>query len=411
MLRRDFLKIGASSLGLSLLPLGKGAWAAANSAGNGKRLVVVMLRGAVDGLNVVVPYADSNYYELRPTIAIARPGSEGGALDLDGQFGLHPALAPLMPLWQQKSLAFVHASGSPDETRSHFDAQDYLESGTPGVKSTADGWMNRLMRQLPEGHKPTAALSFGPTLPRIFAGSAKVATVPTGRAAERPMALDNGNVEAVFDALYDGQDALSLAYVEGKTARKTLLADLQQEMDMSSRGAPSPIGFAQDTERLARLIRQDPTIQLAFFDLGGWDTHVNQGAAVGQLAAHLKPLAEGLAAFQTALGDEYANTVVVVMSEFGRTAAENGNRGTDHGHGNAMWIMGGRVKGGHVYGTWPGLGSEQLHEARDLAVTTDYRAVLASLIRSHLNLSDEAVSQVFPQMPESASPLTGLVGA
>jgi uncharacterized protein (DUF1501 family) len=404
--RRSLLALTAAAAGVRLIPFGRSAFAA--SASGGKRLVVVFLRGAVDGLNVLVPYGESAYYDARPTIAIAPPGRDGGARDLDGHFGLHPALAALMPFWKDGSLAFVAASGSPDATRSHFDAQDYMESATPGVKATPDGWMNRLIGALPGKSTATTALSFGPTLPRILAGAHDVATVPLGRAATAPIPLDRPLINAAFDQLYTGDDALSRAYREGLAAHRKVMDELAQDMTAADNGAPSPAAFAQDTAHLARLIARDPSVSLAFFALGGWDTHVNQGAGEGQLANHLSPLAEGLAGLATGLGKGYADTVIVVMSEFGRTVHENGNRGTDHGHGNAMWVMGGPVAGGKVYGTWPGLAPEALYEGRDLAVTTDFRSVIAAVLADHMKIDAAAVGRVLPGAP-AAPGLNGMI--
>ncbi len=398
--RRKFLQ--AAGAGTALIPFGRAAFAAAAGGGN-KRLVVVLLRGAVDGLNVVVPHGETAYYDARPTIAVPRPGRDGGALDLDGHFGLHPALAALMPQWRDGTLAFVPASGSPDETRSHFDAQDYMESGTPGQKSTADGWMNRLLTELPVKRTSTSALSFGPTLPRIFAGPVDVATVPLGRAAANPIPLDRPVINAAFDQLYTGEDTLARAYREGLESHKKVMKDLQADMMAADNGAPSPITFGQDTAHLAQLIKQDPSINLAFFALGGWDTHVNQGASDGQLASRLQPLAEGLAGLATGLGKDYQDTVVLVMSEFGRTVHENGNRGTDHGHGNVMWVMGGGINGGKIHGRWPGLDAASLYEKRDLAVTTDFRSVIAAVLAGHMKLAPAQIARVLPAAP-SADP-------
>ncbi len=397
MNRREFLRIASLVPALTLQPLGNLGWAArANDAGAGrKRLIVVFLRGAVDGLNLVIPYNESAYYDGRPSIAI--PAGGGNALaDLDGRFGLHPALTGLMPLWRERSLAFVHACGSPDATRSHFDAQDYMESGTPGVKSTPDGWMNRLLAALPGPHTPTQAVSFGPTLPRIFSGKMTVANVSVGRNAARSMPLDRPVVADAFDRLYAGNDALSHAYREGQAARKQLLAELKVDMEAASNGAPSASGFAQIADQVARLMARDRNIQLAFLAVGGWDTHVNQGAATGQLANHLRPLGDGLANLARNLGGAYGDTAIIVMSEFGRTLRENGNGGTDHGHGNVMWVMGGAVRGGKVYGKWPGLSAEDLYQNRDLAVTTDFREVIGAILARHMNLDNRQQAGVFP---------------
>lgn len=406
MRRRDFLRLTAAG-GLSFVSFGHGAWAVQNRAAGQERLVVVFLRGAVDGLNVVVPYSEQEYYDLRPSIAIARPGQNDGALDLDGRFGLHPALGPLMPLWKERSLAFVHASGSPNESRSHFEAQAFMESGTPGVHSTLDGWMNRVLATLPGKHTPTEAVNFGKTTPRILEGSMPVASISgrgeygDGKEMMSAPGLD-ATTASLFDRLYAGNDAISVAYREGRVAQTQLASDLSRDMMEAANGAPSAKGFPEDAVKLCQLMRQDATIQLAFFGLSGWDTHVREGGAEGQLANHLKPLGEGLAELRNGLGDTYGRTVVLVISEFGRTARENGNAGTDHGHGNVMWAMGGPVSGGKVFGEWPGLDEENLHEQRDLAVTTDFRTVISGVLSRHLKLGNSQLATVFPGAPQGA---------
>ena len=403
MERRNFFN--AMALGASLVvPLGRGAWAAttANVANQptARKLVVIMLRGAVDGLNVVAPVGDENYLRLRPTIGLAMPGTDGGALALDGYFGMHPALAPLHRLWQQKKLAFVHASGSPDATRSHFDAQDYMESATPGRKNTPDGWMNRLVTALPGASTPTRALSIGPLMPRILAGAAASINLANGAAGTRANILDRPAVGAAFDQLYVANERFGRAYRDGKSAHREVMdAVANGEMTIADGGAPLPNGFPDDAARLATLMRNNPKIQLAFFALGGWDTHANQGAGSGQLANRLAPLAQGLATLAQRLGPLFDDTAVIVMSEFGRTARENGNGGTDHGHGNVMWVLGGGVAGGKVYGDWQGVGDAALNEGRDLPVSTDFRCVLAHVAEQHLRLADRQLAHVFPAMP------------
>jgi uncharacterized protein (DUF1501 family) len=400
MKRRDFLN--SMALGASLVvPVGRSAWAATTHHPTAKKLVVVMLRGAVDGLNVVAPFGDDNYLRLRPTIGLPAPGLEGGALNLDGYFVMHPALAQLQPLWQQKKLAFVHASGSPDATRSHFDAQDYMESATPGRKNTPDGWMNRLVAALPGASTPSRALSIGPVMPRILAGAAAAINLPNGAAGTKANILDRPAIGAAFDQLYAGHERFGRAYMDGKAAHKEVMdASMGGEMQMADGGAPLPNGFPDDAARLATLMRNDPKIQLAFVALGGWDTHANQGAGSGQLANRLAPLGHGLAVLAQRLGPMFEDTTVVVMSEFGRTARENGNGGTDHGHGNVMWVMGGAVNGGKVYGDWQGVADSALNEGRDLPVTTDFRSVLAQVAEQHLRLSDRQLTQIFPAMPQ-----------
>jgi uncharacterized protein (DUF1501 family) len=403
MNRRQFLQQTGLLTTSTLAAVGTHGWVArsfakdsvANQSAQSKRLIAIFLRGAVDGLNVVVPYRETAYYQNRPRIAIPQPAKEGGALDLDGQFGLHPALADLMPLWKQKSLAFIHAAGSPDSTRSHFEAQDKMERGILGTSSTQDGWMNRLLSVM-SGRNPIQAVNVGNTTPRILAGRIPVATLATGRGAARPLPLDRPGVAAAFDNLYGSNDSLSQAYKEGRLARTALLSNLDAETKMANNGAPLPNGFASDARRLAQIMVKDNRVKLGFMALGGWDTHVNQGASQGQLARNLAQVGKGLAALQMALGPIYQDTTILVMSEFGRTARENGDGGTDHGHGNIMGIMGGAVRGGKVYGDWTGLSRGQLHENRDLAVTTDFRDVIASILERHLWLTDAQLNRVLP---------------
>jgi uncharacterized protein (DUF1501 family) len=407
MNRRDFLKLSA---GTALLPLGGEAWAAA-AEGGPRRLIVILLRGAVDGLNVVVPHSEPAYYDARPTIAIGRPGTNEGALPLDGRFGLHPSLVPLLPLWEDKKLAFIHAAGSPDPTRSHFDAQLFIENGTPGRTATTDGWMNRLLASLPSPHGPTQAVSIGPTLPQILKGQEPVANLELGPGAAKPMPIDRPEVGNAFDKLYAGNDAIGRAYREGRAARTELVGDLAGEMQTADNGAPPPNSFPATAAQLAYLIAKNRRIRLAFASLGGWDTHVNQGNQKGQLANHLRPLGDGLAALARGVGKDWDDTVVVVLSEFGRTVHENGGGGTDHGHGNVIWVLGGGVRGGRIYGDWPGLGAAQLYQGRDLAVTTDYRTAIAAILERHLRLDDRRLARIFPGLPRTRSDLGQMLAA
>lgn len=401
MLRRQLLHFGAFTLGglpVSLVQAQGGAQ---------KKLVVVMLRGAVDGLSVVAPYGEREYAASRPQIALAAPGAEDGLIKLDSLFGLHPSLSPLKRHWDGGQLAFVHASGSPDPTRSHFDAQDYFESGTPGRKSTPDGWMNRLLTALPGEPAPTRAIAQGSTPPRIFAGTASVANLGLGPNAMQRRAIDDPRLQAGLARLY-AQDAQLSATLRdttqgrGEMSRSMASGEGGKPMDPTAdAGAPSARSFAADARRLGMLIRKDPYTQLAFTAVGGWDTHVNQGGARGQLANRLASLGEGLDALATGLGDTYKDTVIVVASEFGRTLRQNGNGGTDHGRGNVIWLMGGPIAGGQVLGEWPGLDAGALADGRDLAVRTDFRQVLSPLLQRHLGLSETALATVFPQGPQT----------
>ncbi len=419
MQRRALLHAFAAAGVASCLPVGRTAFAAtpATPLPGGRRLIVLFLRGAVDGLSVVVPYTESAYASSRASIALARPGQAGGVLDLDGRFGLNPALAPLMPLWQSGKLAFVQATGSPDATRSHFDAQDYMESATPGRRATPDGWMNRLLGALPPegkagastsaatggsgGSPSTRGVSVGPVLPRIWAGPNQVANLASGAASTKATLLDRPHVSQAFDSLYGGNDALSQAYKESQQARHEVVnamdpASLAREQMVADNGAPLPAGFPADAARLATLMRRDANVQLAFMALGGWDTHANQGGANGQLASRLRPVGQGLAALAQNLGPVFDDTTIVVISEFGRTVKQNGTGGTDHGHANVTWVLGGNVAGGKVHGRWPGLDASALYEGRDLAVTTDFRQVLAGVCTRQLRLPDNRLSAVFP---------------
>ncbi|MBL8276798.1 MAG: DUF1501 domain-containing protein [Pelomonas sp.] len=400
MLRRQLLHFGAFTLGGLPVSLVKAQGAAQ------KKLVVVMLRGAVDGLSVVAPYGEREYAASRPQIALAPPGADDGLLKLDSLFGLHPALAPLKRHWDGGQLAFVHASGSPDPTRSHFDAQDYFESGTPGRKSTPDGWMNRLLAALPGEPAPTRAISQGSTPPRIFAGTASVASLGLGPNALQRRAIDDPRMQAGLARLYAGDAQLSSTLRDttegrGEMARSMAAAEPRSMDPSADGGAPSARSFAADARRLGQLIRKDPHTQLAFTAVGGWDTHVNQGAARGQLASRLTSLGQGLDALSQGLGDTLKDTVIVVASEFGRTLRQNGNGGTDHGRGNVIWLLGGPVAGGQVLGEWPGLDSSALADGRDLAVRTDFRQVLAPLLQRHLGLSETALATVFPGGPQT----------
>jgi len=395
--RRQFLKVLGIVGTSAIATVGSHSWIAKSLAAtpHPKRLVVIFLRGGIDGLNVVIPYTETDYYEARPTLAIPQPGKEKGVLDLDGNFGLHPALSPLIPLWKEKTLAFVHACGSTDDTRSHFDAQKYMESGTPGNKKTVEGWMNRMLGILP-GKTPVEAVSVGSTLPLILAGHESASNISLRGNSARKLPIDQDKIQSAFDQLYASNDPLSLAYQEGRAARDTLLKQLEAEMEEANNGAPLPKGFAGETRQLASLMVRDPSIQLAFMDVGGWDTHANQGSSQGQLANRLKNLGEGLVTLVDRLGKIYADTTILVVSEFGRTVAENGNGGTDHGRGNAMWILNGSVRGGQVYGQWPGLSESERYEGRDLAITTDFREVVSTVLLNQFQVKPNQIDRIFP---------------
>ncbi len=373
------------------------AVAASSLQGRRKVLIAIFQRGAADGLNVVVPHGEAAYYRLRPTIAVPRPGSEAGAIDLDGFFGLHPSLASLKPIYEQGHLAIVDAAGSPDPTRSHFDAQDYMESGTPGSIAVGSGWMNRALGDTAskENTSSLRGVALGPVLPKSLAGpNVAVAVQNLGDYQVRDQAA-----AANFEKLYaESRDPLlSAAAARTFNAVATVRA-LQKQPYRPEGGAQYPPGrFGDGLRLIAQLIKSDVGLEMAFADIGGWDRHVNetgQRATEGQLANLLRQYGDALAAFWRDMGDRMEDIALVTMSEFGRTAKENGDRGTDHGHANCMFVLGGSINGGKVYGRWPGLEQEQLYEARDLALTTDFRDVLGELLASHVGIA--GLDTVFP---------------
>jgi len=368
--RRFFLKSsGLALVGGALIPNVFVKMANAATTKGRKTVVAIFQRGAVDGLNVVVPYGEQAYYAARSNIAIARDA----VIDLDGFFGMHPSLASLAPYWKDRSLAFVQAVGSPDATRSHFDAQDFMECGTPGVKTTESGFLARAVH----GTSPLRAVSITPTLPRIMSG-------PAGAVAMNDISRFGvpGEVSPMFEQMYGS------AFDAAKLLKSTAPQKLQPE-----NGAQYPANpLANSLKQIAQLIKSNVGLEVAFADVGGWDTHAGEGAAQGQLANNLRNFSDSIAAFIRDLGSRMGDVVLVTMSEFGRTVRENGNRGTDHGHANFMLIAGGGVKGGKVHGQWPGL--TNLYENRDLAVTTDFRDVFAEILTKQLGVS--SMKSVFP---------------
>ncbi len=396
--RRIFLKDGALALvSLGFAPTFLARTVEGIGAARQKVLVTIFQRGAVDGLNMIVPFAERDYYAARPSLAIPRPGGENTAIDLDGFFGLHPRMGALKPLWESGTLAIVHACGSHDETRSHFDAQDYMESATPGVKSTPDGWMNRYLHAR-EHQKatPFRAVALAQQLPRALQGTAPALAI--GQIARFGIRAGENTdmVQSSFESEYAAA-ANSVLHTTGREAfdavKMLKTADPSQYAPANGAEYPrSPFGDA--LRQIAQLIKADVGLEVAFAESGNWDHHANEGAAVGILANRLDDLARGIAALVRDLGDRMQDVVVMTMSEFGRAVGENGSRGTDHGHGNAMMVLGGAVRGGKVYGKWPGLAREQRHDQRDLAITTDFRAVFNEVVRGHLGLAD--TSRVFP---------------
>ena len=401
--RRGFMKGGALALvGTSVIPsfLVRSVMAEVTSAvASNKKLVVLFQRGAADGLNVVVPYREKNYFAMRPSIAI-KPEE---VLDLDGSFGLHPSLGSFKPLYEAGHLAVIHAAGSTDTTRSHFDAQDFMESGTPGVKQTEDGWLNRALQDerlpLNAAGKPSAfrAVALGTQVPRTLQG--KLPAIAISNVNDFSVAgkgAQTNSISNAFQAMYDESTDAVLHGTGQETFEAVKMlksADPAKYKPAGSVVYPNT-GFGNSLKQIAQLMKANLGVEAAFSDIGGWDTHQNQGAANGQLANRLKEFSDSIAAFWKDMGTDSENITLVTMSEFGRTARQNGTGGTDHGHANVMFVLGGSVKGGKVYGKWPGLSNEQLNEGRDLAVTTDFRRVLGEAAYRTLGAKD--MEKVFP---------------
>jgi uncharacterized protein (DUF1501 family) len=407
--RRVFLtQSGLAAIGLSMVPgfLCRSVVAAAQTA-RPKTLVVVFQRGGADGLNMVVPFGEKAYYSYRPTIAVPRPGQGAeAALDLDGFFGLNPALRPLAPLYKAGQLAIVNAVGSPDTgNRSHFEAQDIMESAAPGNKGISSGWLNRFLQGAPDPKAtPLRAASIGEALPKALRGPA--AAVNIGRLDEFKLAGG-----ALYESMYSREsNALLTGAAHDMFSAIELLQKVEPSKYQPTEGVnygPPNDGFGQALRQIAQLIKANVGLQVAFIDVRGeWDTHQGQEVRMTPL---LQSFGRGLAAFARDLGDRMEDVVVLTMSEFGRTARENGNAGTDHGHANVMFAIGGPIKGGKVYGKWPGLERELLNEDRDLALTTDFRDVFAEVLVRHLQC--KTTDKIFPRYPIETTRFVGMLGA
>jgi uncharacterized protein (DUF1501 family) len=397
--RRMFLNAG----GIALFTLGAGPQFLARTAlaapGPGpvlrrKVLVTIFQRGAMDGLMAVPPLDDATLRRLRPRLAMSAARTAGGeaVLDLGTGFGLHPAFAPLLPLWREKRLAVVHAVGSPDPTRSHFDAQDYLETGTPGRKGTASGWLNRAVGLLGHEGSPLRAVAMTAALPRSLYGDEPAVAV-TDLADFR---LQQPKAGQGFEALYQKTSQELLRGTASDTFEAVgMLSAAETTAYRPAHGAVyprSPLGEAM--RQIALLIKADVGLEVAFAESGGWDTHVQQGTVQGSFARRARDLAEAVQAFWTDLGSRQDDVLLTTLTEFGRTVRENGSGGTDHGHGSCLFVLGNRVQGGKVHGTFPGLDSKVLFEGRDLPVTTDFRSVFCELAGGHLGIRDDAA--LFP---------------
>ncbi len=390
--RRFFLRGSAIAMaGMGGFP----AWLGRAAAAEGKTrktLVAIFQRGAADGLNIVAPFGDKRYRELRPTLAVAPPtianAGNNGPIDLDGFFALNPAMQPLKPLWDKRQLAIVEATGSPDPSRSHFDAQDHMESGTPGATS-GDGWLNRALPKPGEERSPLRAVSMGNQVARTLRGEQDAIAL-----GNQTFNVQNPAAASIFESMYaaSADPQWGRAGKEAFDAMKMIKSVNQTPPDQATAALYGQGGeLGRNLQQVARLIKANTGLEAAFAEINGWDHHSNEQVQMNNI---LRQFSNALSAFSQDLGDRMEDVVLVTMSEFGRTVEENGNGGTDHGHGSLMMVLGGTVRGGNVYGKWPGLEKEQLFEGRDLAVTTDYRAVLSELIGGHLGQSN--IGSIFP---------------
>lgn len=364
-------------------------------------LICVFQRGGADGLNMVVPHGEAAYYQARPNLAIAQPNQQFGAIDLDGFFGLHPSLEPFKEIWNAKQLAIVHACGSPDPTHSHFDAMDYMERGTPGQKSDPRGWLGRHLAATQQSNdSPFRAVGFGSLLQASLRGGSATALTSLEAFNLQANRLELPKLRAAHGQLYRGSGML-VGAAQQTFAALEIMQKLNPSQYQPSDGAVYPDSpYGKALKQIAQLIKADLGLEVACADIGDWDTHVNQGGADGEMAANLAEFAAGLRALYTDLSADLGRVTIVTMSEFGRRAAENGGGGTDHGHGNVMFVMGGNVTGG-IYGAWPGLQPEQLYGPGDLAITSDFRDVLAEILQKRLH--SQQINQLFPEYLPSQS--------
>jgi len=400
--RRDFFKATAALASANLLAsLPRLAFRAEGNTSAGDILVCIFQRGAADGLNMIVPHGDRDYYEARDTIAIAQPhpGDPKAAVDLDGFFGLHPALKPLDDIYRDRALAIVHAVGSPDPTHSHFDAMDFMERGTPGAKAVTTGWIGRHLQTMgtQRDESPFRAVGVGAMLQQSLRGPVQAVALQSIADFHLKGRQDEvAKLQAVLSALYSPSADMLEATGQRTFDAIQMLTRINPGAYKPANGAKYPTGrFGEGLTTVAQLIKADVGLEVACVDIGGWDTHMGEGGADGgELPRLLQEFGEGLAAFHLDMQDRMGHITVVTMSEFGRRVQENSSHGTDHGHGNAMILMGGGVQGGKVYADWPGLALDRRYGPGDLAVTTDFRDVLGELVQKRLG--NPELDVVFP---------------
>jgi uncharacterized protein (DUF1501 family) len=418
MQRREFLNLTALAAGGALLRTHLSfAYTAAQGAARSPRFVLVILRGALDGMAAVPPYGDRDYVALRGQFALHAPGTAGGVLPLDGFFGLHPSLGFLQQCYAARELTVLHALASPYRERSHFDGQDVLENGSARPHALQSGWLNRALAQLPAPQPREAGVALGQNLPLVMRGPAAV----TSWSPSRLSALDDDTLARLGD-LYAGDSLLSARLADALAANVIAAGDGANDMmGAAPKSGPAAAGVARPAANNARyaevvhaaagFLRQENGPRVAVFDTTGWDTHANEGGAEGQLAGRLSVLDGALATLRQELGETWRDTAVLLVTEFGRTAAINGTRGTDHGTATVGLLVGGAVAGGRVIANWPGLSARALYQGRDLAPTLDLRSVLKGVLAEHLQVAPRALEQVVFPDSGGAAPLRGLMRA
>ncbi len=417
--RREFLTLGAALPIVAAAPNNLSSWLPRLTVFSpqgietpGDILVLIFQRGAMDGLNAVIPFTESEYHNQRPNLAIPEPktGDDLTAIDLDGSFGLHPSLRPLKDIWDENELAIVHACGSPDPTHSHFDAMDYMERGTPGEKSLSSGWLARHLETAAwENGSPFRAVGIGSMLPSSLRGPVPALALQSitdfhlgGRIRNQALVEFQASLSNLYQMAPSSEigadipdiSSLSSAAELAFNATGTLESAIEGEYQPTSGVTYPESSFGKAMLQVAQLIKADLGLEIAAVDIGGWDTHVNQGSTEGQFADLLTDLSGGLSAFYHDLGDLSKRVTIVTMSEFGRRLSENGNAGTDHGHGNVMFVVGGGVNGGKVYTDWPGLTADALYGPGDLDITTDFRDVLGEVVQHRL--LNDSLTEIFP---------------
>lgn len=404
LIARRSLLLGAAAITLAA---GTSRLALA-AAETDRRFVFVLLRGGMDGLAAVAPYGDNDYARLRGNLALAKPGEADGGLDLDGFFALHPSLAAIHPWYKEGVLLPVHAVATPYRERSHFDAQDLLENGTRLPHASADGWLNRTLSLLPAGGDRRLGLAIGQQVPLVLRGAVPVASwAPSAIPAAQPGFLDLVREIYKGDKIFESALANGIAASDGASA--ALGDDMKSMGKPGANGAPRPNAAVTLANAAGKMLAEANGPRIAVLELGGWDTHAGQGAARGRFAGAATILGDSLASLREALGPAWRDTVIAVATEFGRTAAINGTGGTDHGTAGAAFLAGGAVAGGRVAGRWPGLSESKLYQARDLAPTTDLRAVLKGALRDHLRLPAAKLDSAVFKDSGDAPPLAGLI--